>query len=165
MKTTVEINETNFESEVLLSNQPVLVDFWAEWCGPCKMLAPALEEIANEQAGRIKIAKVNVDENPALATRFGIQSIPTLLYFANGELWDQTIGVVSKRGIVSKLEKLAVPAKGIRAGIVALGAAMALVLLSGCTSVPVQANSAPLQYNPNTGSPAVGGEWPWVFHL
>ena len=165
MKATVEINETNFENEVLLSNQPVLVDFWAEWCGPCKMLAPALGEIANERAGRIKIAKVNVDENPVLATRFGIQSIPTLLYFANGELRDQTIGVVSKRGIVSKLEKLAVPAKGIRAGIVALGAAMALVLLSGCTSVPVQANSAPMQYNPNTGSPAVGGEWPWVFHL
>ena len=110
MKTTVEINETNFENEVLLSNQPVLVDFWAEWCGPCKMLAPVLEEIANEQAGRIKIAKVNVDENPALATRFGIQSIPTLLYFANGEMRDQTIGVVSKRAIVSKLEKLGVPA-------------------------------------------------------
>ena len=165
MKQTIEINQSNFETEVLKSNQPVLVDFWAEWCGPCKMLAPVLEEIANEQAGRIKIAKVNVDENPALATRFGIQSIPTLLYFANGELRDQTIGVVSKRGIVSKLEKLAVPAKGIRAGIVALGAAMALVLLSGCTSVPVQANPAPLQYNPNTGSPAVGGEWPWVFHL
>ncbi len=165
MKTTVEINEMNFESEVLLSNQPVLVDFWAEWCGPCKMLAPALEEIANEQAGRIKIAKVNVDENPALATRFGIQSIPTLLYFANGELRDQTIGVVSKRAIVSKLEKLAVPAKGIRAGIVALGAAMALVLLNGCASVPVQADSDPWQYNPNTGYPAVGAGFPWWHDL
>ena len=165
MKTTVEINETNFESEVLLSNQPVLVDFWAEWCGPCKMLAPVLEEIANEQAGRIKIAKVNVDENPALATRFGIQSIPTLLYFANGELRDQTIGAVSKRAIVSKLEKLAVPAKGIRAGIVALGAAMALVLLNGCASVPVQADSDPWQYNPNTGYPAVGAGFPWWHDL
>ena len=165
MKTTVEINETNFESEVLLSNQPVLVDFWAEWCGPCKMLAPALEEITNEQAGRIKIAKVNVDENPALATRFGIQSIPTLLYFANGELRDQTIGAVSKRAIVSKLEKLAVPAKGIRAGIVALGAAMALVLLNGCASVPVQADSDPWQYNPNTGYPAVGAGFPWWHDL
>src|SRR6266446_1466890 len=110
MKTTIEINETNFESEVLLSNQPVLVDFWAEWCGPCKMLAPALEEIANEQAGRIKIAKVNVDENPALATRFGIQSIPTLLYFANGELRDQTIGFVSKKRIEETLDALALTA-------------------------------------------------------
>jgi len=165
MKTTVEINETNFENEVLLSNQPVLVDFWAEWCGPCKMLAPVLEEIANEQAGRIKIAKVNVDENPVLATRFGIQSIPTLLYFANGEMRDQTIGLVSKRAIVSKLEKLAVPAKGIRAGIVALGAAMALVLLNGCASVPVQADSDPLQYNSSTGYPAVGAGFPWWHDL
>src|SRR6266516_3520449 len=115
MKTTIEINETSFESEVLQSTQPVLVDFWAEWCGPCKMLAPVLDEIANEQVGRIKIAKVNVDENPALAGRFGIQSIPTLLYFADGELRDQTIGAVSKRAIVSKLEKLVVHDKGIRA--------------------------------------------------
>ena len=165
MKPTVEINETNFENEVLLSNQPVLVDFWAEWCGPCKMLAPVLEEIANEQAGRIKIAKVNVDENPVLATRFGIQSIPTLLYFANGEMRDQTIGVVSKRAIVSKLEKLAVPAEGIRAGIVALGAAMALVLLNGCASVPAQANSDWWQYNSSTGYPAVGAGFPWSHDL
>ena len=106
MKLTVEINETNFENEVLLSNQPVLVDFWAEWCGPCKMLAPVLEEIALEETGRVKVAKVNVDENPVLAARFGIQSIPTLLYFANGEMRDQTIGVDSKRAIVSKLEVL-----------------------------------------------------------
>ncbi len=108
MKQTIEINETNFESEVLQSSQPVLVDFWAEWCGPCKMLAPVLEEIAGEQSG-VKIAKVNVDNNPALAARFGIQSIPTLLYFAGGELKDQTVGVIGKRQIISKLEKLAVP--------------------------------------------------------
>src|SRR5271167_400351 len=110
MKTTIEINETNFESEVLQSNQPVLLDFWAEWCGPCKMLAPALDQIAGEQTGRVKVAKVNVDENPALAARFGIQSIPTLLYFAGGEVRGQTIGVTGKRAILSKLEKLAVPA-------------------------------------------------------
>src|SRR5271163_1527778 len=109
MKQTIEINERNFESEVLQSNQPVLVDFWAEWCGPCKMLAPALGEIAVEQAGRVKVAKVNVDNNPALAARFGIQSIPTLLYFEAGELRDKTIGAISKKAIVSKLEKLAVP--------------------------------------------------------
>ena len=110
MKTIIEINETNFESEVLQSTQPVLVDFWVEWCGPCKMLAPVLEEIANEQAGRIKIAKVNVDENPALAGRFGIQSIPTLLYFTDGRLHHQTVGAVSKKRIVSDLEALVVAA-------------------------------------------------------
>ena len=110
MKPTIEINEANFESEVLQSKQPVLVDFWADWCGPCKMLAPVLDEIATEQAGRAKVAKVNVDTNPALAARYGIQSIPTLLYFAGGEVQDQTIGVTGKRVIVSKLEKLAVPA-------------------------------------------------------
>jgi len=110
MKHTIEINEANFESEVVQSNQPVLVDFWAEWCGPCKMLGPVLEEIALEHSGRVKVAKVNVDTNSQLAERFGIQSIPTLLYFANGEIHDQTVGVLSKPAIVSRLEKLAVPA-------------------------------------------------------
>jgi len=110
MKATIEINETNFEAEVLKSAQPVLVDFWAEWCGPCKMLAPVLDEIATEQAGRVKIAKVNVDENPALAARFGIQSIPTLLYFNHGAVRDKSVGVQGKRSIISKLEGLAVPA-------------------------------------------------------
>jgi thioredoxin len=109
MKATIEINQANFESEVLQSNQPVLVDFWAGWCGPCKMLAPVLDKIAVEQAGRTKVAKVNVDANPELAARFGIQSIPTLLYFAGGELQDKTIGVVGKRVILSKLEKFAMP--------------------------------------------------------
>src|SRR5277367_3503285 len=104
MKPSVEINEANFESEVLQSNEPVLVDFWAEWCGPCKMLAPALDEIAVEQAGRVKVAKVDVGNNPALAARFGIQSIPTLLYFAGGEIKDKIVGGVGKRVIVSKLE-------------------------------------------------------------
>jgi thioredoxin 1 len=110
MKAAIEINEANFESEVLQSSQPVVVDFWAEWCGPCKMLAPVLDEIATEQAGRAKVAKVNVDDNPVLAARFGIQSIPTLLYFAGGEARDKTVGVTGKRVIVAKLEKLAVPA-------------------------------------------------------
>jgi len=110
MKNTLEINETNFEKEVLQSDQPVLVDFWAEWCGPCKMLAPVLDEIATEQAGRVKVAKINVDASPELAARFAIQSIPTLLYFAGGEVKDQTVGAVGKRIILSKLEKLAVPA-------------------------------------------------------
>ena len=110
MKATIEINGANFATEVLESNQPVLVDFWAEWCGPCKMLAPALDEIAAEQDGRVKVAKVNVDEQPALAARFGIRSIPTLIYFAGGEARDQTVGVTGKRILLSKLERLIAPA-------------------------------------------------------
>lgn len=110
MKSTIEINEANFEAEVLKSAEPVLVDFWAEWCGPCKMLSPVLDEIGSEQAGRAKIAKVNVDENPDLAARFGIRSIPTLLYFAGGEVRDQTVGLVGKKAIVSRLESLGVSA-------------------------------------------------------
>jgi len=107
MKSTIEINETNFEAEVLNSRQPVLVDFWAEWCGPCKMLAPVLDEIATEQSGRAKVAKVNVDHNPAIAARYGVQSIPTLLYFADGQVRGQNIGVTGKKAITSKLDALA----------------------------------------------------------
>ena len=107
MKSTIEINEANFETEVLKSNQPVLADFWAEWCGPCKMLSPVLEEIAAEQAERVKVVKVNVDNNPQLAARFGIQSIPTLLYFADGKVIHQTVGVAGKKAILDKLEGLA----------------------------------------------------------
>jgi thioredoxin 1 len=110
MKTTIDINEANFENEVLQSNQPVLVDFWAEWCGPCKMLSPVVDEIALDQAGRVKVAKVNVDNHPGLAARFGIQTIPTLLYFVGGEVRDQAVGVQSKRAIAAKLEKLTVAA-------------------------------------------------------
>jgi len=109
VKPTIEINETNFDVEVLQSNQPVLVDFWAPWCGPCKMLGPVLDEIAVEQSGRVKVAKVNVDDNPALTQRYGIQSIPTLLYFHNGEVRHQGLGVASKKAIVAKLESLAAP--------------------------------------------------------
>src|SRR6187200_188917 len=106
MKSTIELNETSFETEVLKSQQPVLVDFWAEWCGPCKMLSPVLDEIATEQQGKVKVAKINVDNNPGLASRFRVQSIPTLLYFNGGEVREQTVGVVSKKAILARLEKL-----------------------------------------------------------
>jgi thioredoxin len=110
MRATIEINDANFETEVLKAAGPVLVDFWAEWCGPCKMIAPVLEEIALEQGDRVKIAKVNVDHSPALAARFDIRAIPTLLYFTGGQLRHQTIGAGSKKAIVAKLEELAVAA-------------------------------------------------------
>ena len=106
MKATMEVNEANFEAEVLKSTQPVLVDFWATWCGPCKMLSPVLDEIAGEQAGRAKVVKVNVDDNQGLAQRYGIQAIPTLLYFLNGEVRDSSLGLASKKAIVAKLEAL-----------------------------------------------------------
>ncbi len=110
MKPNIAINETSFETEVLKSAQPVLVDFWADWCGPCKMIAPLLDEIAREQAGKAKVVKVNVDDNPGLAARYGIQSIPTLLYFAGGEVRGQTVGVTGKNAIIAKLEALAAAA-------------------------------------------------------
>lgn len=110
MKPTIDINEANFETEVLKSDRPVLVDFWAEWCGPCKMVEPVLDEIAADPGRGVKVAKVNVDDNAGLAARFGIRSIPTLLYFADGEVRHQTVGVVSKKTILSGLGKLAVKA-------------------------------------------------------
>lgn len=103
MKSTIQVTEQNFEAEVLQFAQPVIVDFYADWCGPCKMIAPALEEIASELQGRAKVAKVNVDEQSALAQRYNVQSLPTLLYFQNGEVVDQTIGATSKKNILGKL--------------------------------------------------------------
>ncbi len=110
MKLTVEINESNFDVEVLQSKQPVVVDFWAEWCGPCKMLGPVLDEIATEHAGRVKVAKVDLDANPSLADRYRVRAIPTLLYFNRGEVRGQTVGVVSKKTILSRLDEIATAA-------------------------------------------------------
>ena len=93
---TVKIDNSNFESDVLKASEPVVVDFWAEWCGPCKMIAPALEEISSEMAGQVKIAKVNIDENPELAAQYGVRSIPTLLMFKNGEIAANMVGAAPK---------------------------------------------------------------------
>ena len=98
---TVKIDKSNFQSDVLGAAEPVVVDFWAEWCGPCKMIAPALDEIAGEMAGKIKIAKVNIDENPELAAQYGVRSIPTLMIFKGGEEADMKVGAAPKTALSS----------------------------------------------------------------
>ena len=102
----IEITETNFEQEVLNSDVPVLLDFWAEWCGPCHMIAPTVEEIASEYEGKVKVGKVNVDANMNTASKFGIRSIPTLLIFKGGEVAAQFIGVQPKNVITEKLDSI-----------------------------------------------------------
>lgn len=93
---TIKVNKDNFENDVLKAKEPVVVDFWAEWCGPCKMIAPALDEISNEMQGKVTVAKVNIDENPELATQFGVRSIPTLLMFRGGEVTSNMVGAAPK---------------------------------------------------------------------
>jgi thioredoxin 1 len=96
---TVKVVKSNFQADVLNAKEPVVVDFWAEWCGPCKMIAPALEEIAIELGGKVKIAKLNIDENPELAAQFGVRSIPTLMIFKGGEMADIKVGAAPKTAL------------------------------------------------------------------
>jgi len=102
----INLDESSFRTEVLQSDKPVLVDFWATWCPPCKMIAPFIEEIAHEFEGKAKVAKLDVDKVPGVAGDFGIQSIPTLLFFRNGEVVDRVVGAVPKGVIAEKLSSL-----------------------------------------------------------
>lgn len=99
----VTITSDNFDEEVIKSEKPVLIDFWASWCGPCKMVSPIIDEVANEVINSVKVGKVNVDEQPELATKFGIMSIPTLIVFKNGEVSNKAVGVRSKQEILELL--------------------------------------------------------------
>ncbi|MCW5898555.1 MAG: thioredoxin [Flavobacteriales bacterium] len=100
----LEFTDSNFEELVLKSDKPVLVDFWAEWCGPCRMVGPVVEELAKEYDGKAVIGKLNVDHNAAISMKYGIRSIPTLLVFKNGEVVDRAVGAVPKSALVQKLD-------------------------------------------------------------
>ncbi|HEX9813249.1 MAG TPA: thioredoxin TrxA [Burkholderiales bacterium] len=100
----ISVTDNSFEQDVLKSSSPVLVDYWAEWCGPCKMIAPVLEEIAREYGGRLKIAKLNIDENPATPPKYGIRGIPTLMLFKNGGVEATKVGAVSKSQLSAFLD-------------------------------------------------------------
>jgi thioredoxin 1 len=102
----IHVTDATFENEVSNSDKPVLLDFWATWCGPCRALSPVLDEIASENPERFKIAKIDVDQNPKLAASFGVRSIPTLLFVKDGKLRDQQIGAISKKEIVKRLEAI-----------------------------------------------------------
>ena len=99
-----EITQDTFQSEVLQSDLPVLVDFWAPWCGPCRMVSGVVDEVAQQYAGRLKVVKVNTDEQPGIASRYGIRSIPTLILFMNGETMEQLVGAVSKTTLAQAVE-------------------------------------------------------------
>jgi thioredoxin 1 len=101
-KDILEVGDSSFESEVLKSDKPVLVDFWAPWCGPCRAIAPIVEELAENFGDKVKFTKCNVDENPTTPTKYGIKSIPTLIFFKDGEIQDKVIGIVAK----SRLEEM-----------------------------------------------------------
>lgn len=101
----VHLSDSSFEADVLKSGEPVLVDFWASWCGPCKAIAPTLEELADQFAGQVKIAKINVDENPATPSNYGVRGIPTLILFKDGEIVDQVVGAVPKGQLETLIKK------------------------------------------------------------
>ena len=103
---TIDVNEENFDSVVMDSDKPVLVDFWAEWCGPCKMLTPTIEALAEEYKDTSSIVKINVDDSPAIATKYGIRSIPSILLFNNGDVIEQRVGAVSKDELAGMLDKI-----------------------------------------------------------
>jgi len=104
MSRALAVTDTNFEAEVLKGNLPVVVDFWAEWCGPCKMIAPVLDELAGEFEGKVKVTKLNVDENPEVSSKFNVRSIPTLMFFKGGKVVDQVIGAKSKADLKKRFE-------------------------------------------------------------
>ena len=106
MSKPVTITDSSFEAEVIQSDKPVVVDFWATWCGPCKMVAPILEEIAGEYGDKVKIAKLDVDANNVTAGKYNIMSIPSLLFFKNGEVVDQVVGAIPKAQLTARLEKV-----------------------------------------------------------
>jgi len=103
---TITLDESNFDREINQNDKPVIVDFWAEWCGPCKMIEPLLNEIAKEKAESVKVAKVNVDENQSLSFKYNIRAIPSLLFFKNGQLRDQVTGMTSKKDLLGRIEAL-----------------------------------------------------------
>jgi thioredoxin 1 len=103
---TIEITDINFQEVVIEAGKPVVVDFWAEWCGPCRMLTPIVKELSTEFEGRIVVGKVDVDSNPGISARYGIRNIPTLLFFKDGQVADKQVGVVPKSALINKIEAL-----------------------------------------------------------
>lgn len=100
----IELTDSNFEELALKSDKPVMVDFWAEWCGPCRMVGPVVEELSKEYEGKVVVGKVNVDHNPNISMKYGIRSIPTILFFKNGEIVDRSVGAVPKAQLAGKLD-------------------------------------------------------------
>lgn len=102
----IEINDSNFDAEVLKSETPVLIDFWAPWCGPCRAISPIIEEIASEYGDKIKIVKCNVDDNPVTPGKYGVRAIPTLIFFKDGDVTDQITGMVAKAKLIESIDKI-----------------------------------------------------------